>query len=563
MARRRRRSGAWPVLALIGIVAGAAVAVAVARGWRPWGKPAPPPRARATYRVERRDLTISVTEAGEITARSYTDYLCEVDGRPSILTIVPEGTRISPEDVKNGRILVQLDASELQEHLTSQKISFASAEANFTEAKESLLIQHKQNESDIKAAELGVKFALMDLQMYLSRGPAMGLLKAIDSSATPADQRIAAFIAELVSNTRHPGWGGAALQNKRLLESNIKLAKRTLTSADNRLRWTRQLNEKGFVSGQELEQDELALERAQIEVEQTATALELFLEYEFAKHTEQLVSDYQEALRHLDRTRASVRAKLAQAQAKHDSTQATYALQKERLEKIGSQLKACTIRATTAGMVIYGTSTNYEARERDPIEIGDIVHRQQKIITIPNTTKMDAIVRVHESWVERVRAGLPVRVTADPFPDDQFTGKIISVSPLPDPQSRWMTTGLKVYTTRVEIDGDHETLGPGMSAKVEIVIDELNGVLCVPLQAVASRNGLKLCYLVTPEGLEARPVEIGQFNASFIEIKAGLAEGDLISMLPPRYNGQPDEPKKPRRAPATQAAPGSAARPAG
>ena len=86
-----------------------------------------------------------------------------------------------------------------------------------------------------------------------------------------------------------------------------------------------------------------------------------------------------------------------------------------------------------------------------------------------------------------------------------------------------------------------------MSAKIEIVIDRLEDVLCVPLQAVASRKKLKLCYLVTPRGLEARPVETGQFNDSFIEIKAGLSEGDVVSLLPPRLDEEREDGKRKKR----------------
>jgi HlyD family secretion protein len=528
-------------LVMVGVLAVGVLAAAI--GWIPFMGSSDTPAVRATYTVQRRDLTISVTEPGEIQARSYTDYVCEVEGTTTIVDIVPEGTRITPEDVAADRVIVQLDTSELEEDYTQQKILYAEAEADYTEAHEALEIQRKQNESDVKAAELAVRFGLMDLQKYLSEEVAEALLETIESSGKPADTVVKSLIEELVADPEHAQWGGAALQNKRLLESAIKLAKSTLKRDGNRLLWTQKLSEKGYVAGLEVERDQLSYEKAQIEVQQAETALALFLRYDFAKEVEQLISDYQEAKRQLERTLASARAKLAQAQAKLNSAEATFNLQKERRQKLETQLAACTIRATTPGMVIYGTSTNYYARQRDPIEIGDGVHKGQKIITIPNTAEMDALVRVHESWIERVQPGLPVRVVADPFPDDVFTGEVIRVAPLPDPQSRYMRTGLKVYATQVAIEGEQRTLRPGMSAKVEIIIDRLKNVLCVPIQAVASRWGEKLCYVVTPSGLEARPVETGQFNASFIEIKAGLSEGEVISLVPPQFEDE-DEPQE-------------------
>lgn len=500
---------------------------------------------RAVYTVQPQDMTISVIQAGEIQARTYTDYICEVEGQSTIVSVVREGTSVSAEDVRDKRVLVQLDTAKLQQDYTAQKILFATAEANFTEAKEALNIQHKQNESDEQAALLAVKFARMDLDKYLSEELAKDLVAKASASPGRAEKVISDLVAELSGDPNSAKWGGAALQAKRLLESSIKLAKGVLKRDDNRLSGTKRLHEKHYVAASELESDELARQRSEIDLQQANTALELFMRYDLAKEIERLFSDSQEAQRHLERTRASVRAKLAQAQAKLNSAEATYDLQKERREKLKKELAACTIRATTPGLVIYSTSMSYEARERDPIEVGDIVHKGQKILTIPNSSEVAAIVRVHESWIERVRPGLPVRVTADPFPDSVFTGKIETVSPLPDAQSRWMNTGLKVYTTYVTIDGRDHVLRPGMSAKIEILIDELKDVLCVPLQAVASLNRTKMCYIVTDAGLEARPVETGQFNDSFVEIKSGLNAGDIVSLIPPRFTESANEPNQP------------------
>ncbi|MBL7134554.1 MAG: hypothetical protein ISS78_10690, partial [Phycisphaerae bacterium] len=110
--RKRGKSGRrWLMLALVVVLAGG---VAAGSAWDWWGLLGPGDGAaeiRAIYTVQRRDLTISVIQSGEIQARSYTDYICQVEGRPSIVEVVREGAYISPEDVQKGRILVKLDTS--------------------------------------------------------------------------------------------------------------------------------------------------------------------------------------------------------------------------------------------------------------------------------------------------------------------------------------------------------------------------------------------------------------------------------------------------------------------
>ncbi|MBE3144161.1 MAG: hypothetical protein IMZ61_09595, partial [Planctomycetes bacterium] len=121
----------------------------------------------STFVARRDNIIVTVTESGSIKAKKSIDLKSEVEGRATIINIVPEGSYVTPEDVNNGKILVELDSGDLKEQLTQRQIDFTGAEASYAQAKESYDIQVKQNESDISAAELKVKFALMDFQKYL------------------------------------------------------------------------------------------------------------------------------------------------------------------------------------------------------------------------------------------------------------------------------------------------------------------------------------------------------------------------------------------------------------
>jgi HlyD family secretion protein len=112
---------------------------------------------------------------------------------------------------------------------------------------------------------------------------------------------------------------------------------------------------------------------------------------------------------------------------------------------------------------------------------------------------------------------------------------VLNVAPLPDPQHGWLDPGVKVYTTQVSIDGAHDVLKPGMSAKVKIFVEQLNDVEIAPVQVVANRGGKKVCYVVTDDGdLSEREVETGLFNDTFVEITDGLEVGEKVLLVPPR-----------------------------
>ena len=482
-------------------------------------------RKAGTFTVRRNDLTISVTESGDIAAINSEDIKSEVEGRTTIISIVDEGTYITPEDVNSGKVLVELDSSEIKQKLTQQEISFLSAEAGFAEAKESLDIQKKQNESDIRAGRLKVRFALIDLQKYLGKLVAEKLM----SDATNAEGEYNE-IAPLIDD---PNLGGEALQELRKLDGEIYMKEQKLQLAKSKFDWTEKLYEKKYVSLSDKEADRLDKEQKEIASEQTKTAKDLFVKYEFPKQAEKLLSNYNESIRESERIEAGARSKLTQAQTKLGSKKATYLLQKERLEKLQKQLHACVIRAPAPGQVVYSSSISRWERRNRPIEIGAEIRERQRIISIPDSSEMKVEIKVNETWVDKIKVGQRARITIAAFPDKTFTGKVLKKAPLAD-QQNWLNPDLKVYATNVSIEGTYDFIKTGMSAKVEVIIDELKDVLSVPIQTVITQEGTKLCYVMTDNGPERREVEMGLFNDNFIEIKSGLVEGEKILLNPPR-----------------------------
>jgi HlyD family secretion protein len=114
-----------------------------------------------TFTAKRGPLTISVMESGTIKARDQVIIKNEVEGRTSIITLVREGAR-----VHKGDLLVELDASALQDGKIDQEIKVQNAEAAYINAQENLAIVTSQAASDVNQAQLTLEFAEKDLQKY-------------------------------------------------------------------------------------------------------------------------------------------------------------------------------------------------------------------------------------------------------------------------------------------------------------------------------------------------------------------------------------------------------------
>jgi len=524
---KRRSKGLWIIIFLL-VVGGGAI---VLSGWMRTPLSIDDEQVSGTFTVREDDLVITVTESGNIKAQESTDVICEVEGRGvEIASIIPEGTVITPEDVANGKILCQLNAAELQDNYNRELIDFSAAKANYLGAQEALLIQKKQNESDIAVAQLAVEFGLMDLQNYLGEQASQKLVAEVvrDPNVTVE----VATLLELLDNPRE--LGGEASQMLKKYQNDILLAEGQLEKATDVLTGTQKLHDANYASDLDLKSAQLDVNRFRIQKESAEEALRLYKLYVFPKQTKQLLSDYHEARRELERTVARTRSELAQAQAKLESTEASFNLQTSHVDKLERQIAACTIRAPSPGIVVYGSSADWYQRRDDPIEVGDMVRRGQKIFTIPNSNVMGVELRVHESSVNKVVPGQDVTVTVEAHPDMAFNGKVVKIAPLPDPQHGWFDPGMKVYTTYVTIEGTHEILKPGMSAKVEILVDRLHNVKIVPVHVIENRADKKFCYVAADSGPEEREVVTGAFNNTFVEIISGLQIGEKVLLSPSR-----------------------------
>ncbi|MCM8756983.1 MAG: efflux RND transporter periplasmic adaptor subunit, partial [Candidatus Omnitrophica bacterium] len=456
------------------------------------------------------DLVISVREGGNLQALSAQKITNQVPGSRTVLQVVEEGTQITEEDVRQGRILIRLDSKDIEDRIQQMQITLENSKAAYTEAQENLLIQKKQNESDLRAAELKVRFAKLDLEKYLGSTLTEELLKKPEMPTS-----------ELLAS---PHLGGEALNKKRQCETNIDLAKEEVARAADRATWSEQLAEKGYVTKTELEADKLALQQKEVSLEQARLSADLFFRYDFRKQVERLYSDYLEALADLERTKAKCQARLIQAEANVRNRQATHLLNLTSMRDLQEQLKNCTIVASKPGFVVYATSDR-PWRTDAPIQPGTTIRQNQDLLTLPDFNSMGVVVKIHESAIDRVKIGQKAKVIVDAFPDKLLTGVVKNIALMPDPTLKFLNPDLNVYVAQIALDQVYDYLKPGMSAQVEILVNQLSSVLAVPVAAISFQGEDAFCRILQGARIIEQKVSLGESNEQYIEIKSGLKEG--------------------------------------
>lgn len=169
-------------------------------------------------------------------------------------------------------------------------------------------------------------------------------------------------------------------------------------------------------------------------------------------------------------------------------------------------------------------------------EAGELLLPGKEIVTLVDPDRIYVLATIDEVDVGRLLLGQAVTITVDAFPDERFTGTVRRISPI--------VSGGKLETRTADVwiyfAKKDDRLKPGMSADVEILITTLKNVLAVPSQAIVDRGGRKQVYRA--EGAQLRPgdrakvrlvpVDIGESNWAFTEIRQGLAAGDIVVTTP-------------------------------
>ncbi|MHC4622408.1 MAG: efflux RND transporter periplasmic adaptor subunit [Planctomycetota bacterium] len=453
----------------------------------------------ATFAVKRGPLTISVTKSGTIKAREQVILKSEVEGRASILWLIPEGTQ-----VKKGELLVELDGSQLLDNRIDQQIIVQNAEAAFIGARENLAVVDNQAKSDIDLAELTLKFAEQDLKKYLE-GEYPNLLKEAQAQITLADEE--------------------------------------LKRAEEKLKWSRKLFEEKYISQTELQADELAAKKAEFDLELAKNNLDLLEKYTYQRDLDQLESDVRQARMALERTGRKAKADVAQAQADLIAKESEYNRQQDKLKKLEEQITKIKVYAPADGLAIYATSARSGGwrSSREPLDVGQDVFERQELIYLPTAASAKAEVDIHESSLKKVQLDLPAIITVDALPGKTFFGSVARIAPLPDAQSVWLNPDLKVYNTEIYLDSNDTNLRTGMSCKAEIIVEQYESELYIPVQAVLRVAGKPTVYVTDGKTTEPRNVEIGLDNNIMVRITGGLREGELVLLTPPLKAAAIDE----------------------
>ena len=457
------------------------------------------------YTVAQGDLPIVVTERGFLESQTQTRISCEVetyDRRTgstgsTILSIVPNGSI-----VKAGDVIVELDSVQIRDLIQSESLELQGDKSILIQAEARKENQETQNETAIAQAKLALELAKLDRKMYADEksGTFKLLVSEIDSQIDASRNSILEAQAALkLQETERDG-----------IEQLFRL---------------------GYKGKSDLEQSrysflksEAALAAAMNQLANHDASRKQLETYKRQMELLRLDGEVDTALRQVKQVEVSNDSELAQVAAQLFEARERVQRQETRLALYKKQLARCTIRAPHDGMVIYAQ----DDRGNSKIAIGQHVRSRQELLSLPDLTRMQVRLQIHEAVLDQVRPDQVVNLSIDAFPNAVYEGVVHEVAVVPSSSSR----SVKTYECVVQIPGIVDKLKPGMTAVADIRIARLRDVVSVPVQAVIQVEDQTWCYVDGGGGVERRAVVLGRNNDKFVEIISGLSSGDNAVLNP-------------------------------
>jgi len=183
------------------------------------------------------------------------------------------------------------------------------------------------------------------------------------------------------------------------------------------------------------------------------------------------------------------------------------------------------------------------------------------ILKMANLDTVQVSALVDETDVGKVKAGSPVTITVDAFPNRTFDGTVLKI----EPQAQ-VTQNVTMFPVQVNILNPGHVLKPGMNTEVEIHVGERHNVLAIPNAALrtphdvasaaavlrvspaavqqqvavatrdsaaeaASGDGSYIVFTSENRQIAPRAIKTGLTDQDRIEILSGLTERDTVVLL--------------------------------
>ena len=448
--------------------------------------------------AKKADLRVSVTEEGKLRAVKSHPIFPQLRGSSRITFLAPEGAT-----VKKGDLLVAFDKKAFEDQMLTAQTELAAAQRAFAIAQLAVDIQERAGASAVKLAETKFREAKVSLKTYEEmEGP-----QKLNKTETDMNE----------------ARGKLTEAQKKLAEAQRQMEDQLFTDEDQRKQVEREHN--------------AAKETARTlknTVESLAVQRKIFRAYEYPQNMENKVQAVENATLEVQKATVAAKSELQQKQEEATKQKDLIERHTRRINDLKQDIERCELKAPVDGIIIYGDPDNRRIYYGQQIKVGSEWYGSNTIMTIPDLSAFEIDFNIAEEYRGRLTEGATADITVEAVPGLRMTGKLTKISKLARPRVEYDPSSPKVFDGTVTPGANDPRLISGMTARVEIVTDQLKDVLQVPIEAVFNDDGKPVCYVRRTDGKpEKREVKPARSNDHFVEIADGLKEGEEVQLFVP------------------------------
>ena len=198
-----------------------------------------------------------------------------------------------------------------------------------------------------------------------------------------------------------------------------------------------------------------------------------------------------------------------------------------RLEEAHETLKKLSVVTPSSGIAII--SRNWSSNNK--FQIGDQCWGGFPLIQLPDLSSLKATVKINEVDVAKISKGLKVEIKPDAFSESTFPGIVSTIANLS--VNKEGSSMIKVFPVEILLDKSDKNLLPGLTVSCRIIIDKIDNVLYIPLDAIRPEGEKTFVYKKNGGGYDKIEIETGQNNTDYVVVVNGLKEGDEIALVDP------------------------------
>lgn len=437
--------------------------------------------------VEKQSFDVKITETGVLESLRSVTLSSEIpSNNAKLVYIVPEGTQ-----VEKGDVVIRFDATPFMEDCRKYQFQANEARAALQEATEEVELDKVRAEKERQAAQHAVRLAELQLENVLK------------------------------------GEGPISLEDAR---SKTVQAKAQSEQTAGHLADLEELQKEGFVNDEEVRKARNSADEAKASYSLANLRYETMCTYIYPALQEKAKAELAKARNEASQLELTLKHQAAKTKAAFQRAQAILAAAEERLRSAEDQLGKTIVRAPIPGFVVYRES-HLSGEKRKP-RIGDSFWCNQPIVELPDVTAMVVQSKVREVDIHKLKMGQEVQVTVHAYPDPVHTGAVDMIGTLAsaDPDTKSMA---KYFHLRVVLSGEDSRLRPGMTVRIDVMVERVQEKLTVPASAIFREGSKSFCYRWNGKRAEKLEVQTGLSDNMSVIIEGGLRNGDRVCLSQP------------------------------